>query len=193
MEELTDAELMRRLRKGDNDAFTALVERHEQPLLRFLWGLLQDAEEARDVAQDAFLQAYRHREKYNPAMSFRTWLFTIGRNRAISLLRQRKFRGQLPDPSPYEEDAPDPMLAIPDPGENPREQLLRSEDARWLRLALQRLDDKHRQVIEMKYLGGMKSREIADLLGLEVGTVWSRVHHGLKKLKAVSAEMNYEW
>ena len=191
--ELSESELMRRTVAGDSSAYEELVRRFELPLQRFLWGMLSDEEEARDVAQDAFMQAFRNREKFNQAMSFKTWLFTIARNRAISVLRRRRFQPISAEVESHGDDGPSNMLEqVPDDATNPRENLVIAEDARWLRRALERLDERHRTVLEMKYLGGMRSREIADVLGLEVGTVWSRVHHGLKKLKALSAEMNYE-
>jgi len=190
-----DNELMRRTAEGDSTAFDELLCRHEQALLRFLWGMLGNPDEAHDAAQDAFLQAWRNRDKFNPSLSFKSWLYTIARNRAISMMRQRKHRaGQRSNwTETSEEDAPpDPMSLVRDPGRDPREHLTASEDAEWLLRALDRLDEKHRMVLQMKYFGGLKSREIADQLGLEVGTVWSRVHHGLRKLKALSAEMNYD-
>lgn len=194
MAERTDSDLMRAATAGDDGAFGELALRHEQALLRFLHGLLRDAEEARDCTQDAFVQAWRHRERFNTAMSFKTWLYTIGRNRAISILRQRKHRQTV---SPVAGENPDeewnPLDSIADAGFDPRESASREEDALWLRRALERLDEPHREVLQMKYFGGLKSREIADLLGLEVGTVWSRVHHGLRKLRAVFAEMNYDF
>ena len=190
-----DNELMRRAVEGDMGSFDELMRRHEQPLLRFLWGMLNNAEEAKDAAQDAFLQAWRHRDRFNSSLSFKSWLYTIARNRAISMLRQRKHRVAVRSPwgdGSREDEGPDPIEEIRDEARSPREALVASENAAWLHRALERVDEKHRVVLQMKYLGGMKSREIADLLGLEVGTVWSRVHHGLKKLKSLSAEMNYE-
>lgn len=195
--ERSDNELMRLAMDGDEGAFDELTRRHERALIRFCWGMLNDGEEARDVVQDAFLQAWRSRERFNASLSFKTWIYTIARNRAISVLRLRKHRilasprmGADPEDDP--ESASDRAADQPDTAATPREAAIAAEDAKWLRLAIERLDDKHRQVMQMKYFGGMKSREIADVLGLEVGTVWSRVHHGLNKLKSLLAEMKYE-
>ncbi len=190
-----DSELMVRAVRGDTEAFDVLMKRHQQMLMRWIWGMLGNEDEAADVAQDAFLQAYIHRDRFNPKMNFKTWLYTIARNRATSILRKRGRRAHLRGPLPGE-SAEDGQLddwadiAVDDkPG--PRDTAQAHEDAEWLRIALEKLDEKHRVVLQMKYFEGLKSREIADVLGLEVGTVWSRVHHGLKKLKAYAEEVSY--
>lgn len=188
--ETSDAELMRRVAKGDDAAFAELVRRHEPGVQRFVWGLLHDPEQARDVSQEAFIQVYRHRTRFNTSMSFRTWLYTIARNRAISILRRRRHEASLPIGEEGADDtaAEDFIASIPDPSADPRERASADERSQWIREVLERLDEPHRVVLKMKYLGGMKSQEIADVLGLELGTVWSRVHHGLKKLKTLLEE-----
>lgn len=191
----TDKELMARVVDGDPAAFEELMQRHQKPLVRWIWSMLGDAEEAQDVAQDAFLQAYSKAETFNPRYHFKTWLYTIARNRAISVMRRRKHqapeigtaaRGEVGN-TPEAEDTW-ASLAV-DEGPGPREVLSAKEEAQWLMRAMDRLDDGHREVLRLKYFAGMKSREIAEVLDLEVGTVWSRVHHGLKKLRALAEEV----
>ncbi|MCB2156494.1 RNA polymerase sigma factor [bacterium] len=191
----TDKELMARVVDGDGAAFEELMLRHQKPLVRWIWSMLGDAEEAQDVAQDAFLQAYSNAEKFNPRYNFKTWLYTIARNRAISIMRRRKHqvaeigtaaRGE--ERTAPEADDSWASLAV-DENPDPREVLSSKEEAEWLLRAMDRLDEGHREVLRLKYFAGMKSREIAEVMELEVGTVWSRVHHGLKKLRALAEEV----
>ena len=191
----TDKELIAQVIEGDQAAFDELMQRHQKPLVRWIWSMLGDAEEAQDVAQDAFLQAYTNAEKFNPRYNFKTWLYTIARNRAISIMRRR--RHQVAEigtaakgegsTAPEAEDSWASLAVDERPG--PRELLSTKEEAQWLLRAMDRLDEGHREVLRLKYFAGMKSREIAELMDLEVGTVWSRVHHGLKKLRALAEEV----
>jgi RNA polymerase sigma-70 factor (ECF subfamily) len=149
------------------------------------------------VAQDAFLQAYTNAHKYNPRYGFKTWLYAIARNRAISVLRKRsRIAPEIGTGARGEDNNQDmnfdtwASLAV-DESAGPREQLTAKEDAQWLMRAMDRLDESHREVLRLKYFAGMKSKEIADVLGLEVGTVWSRVHHGLKKLRTLAEEVGH--
>lgn len=195
--EASDKELIRLAGQGDQQAFDVLMQRHEKALIRWVWSLVGNEEEAQDVAQDAFLQAYIHAKKFNPRFGFKTWLYTIARNRAISLLRKRsRCVAEIGTPARGEErnaDEPeDSWVSLAEDGSPDARQLLTAkEEAEWLMLALDRLDEAHAEVLRLKYFGGMKSQEIADIMGLEVGTVWSRVHHGLKKLRSLAEEVGY--
>jgi len=195
--DLTDKELLARVVEGDQGAFEELVRRHEKALVRWVWALLGDEEEARDVAQETFIKAYTHASRFNPRFGFKTWLYTIARNRAISVLRKRGRQAtDIGIPARGEEGsapkAEDDWISLAaDDSPDPREVTSAKEQAEWLRRALDRLDEPHREVLRLKYFGDMKSQEIADLMGLEVGTVWSRVHHGLRKLKALAEELGH--
>jgi len=84
-----DAALMLRARQGDRGAFEELVIRHQQAVINFIFRSVPDAEEAEDLAQNTFVQAWKARQRYQPSAKFTTWLFTIARNLTLNELRRR--------------------------------------------------------------------------------------------------------
>src|SRR6266853_264288 len=84
-----DAALMLRVKQGDADAFTALVEKYKQPVMNVVYRMLRDATEAEDLAQVVFVQVYRSAHRYQVSSKFSTWLFTIARNLCLNEIRRR--------------------------------------------------------------------------------------------------------
>jgi len=103
----TDQELVARCRAGERDAFGELVERYQQRLVRYLRGLVGNEEDARDVAQEAFLRAYTHLARFDPSRSFSVWLYGIASHVAVDWLRRRARRAGLDQRAP-EPPAPPP-------------------------------------------------------------------------------------
>src|SRR5579863_2260585 len=84
-----DAELMLRVKGGDDAAFAELVDKYKQPVMNLAWRILRDATEAEDLAQNVFVQAYKSAERYTASARFSTWLFTITRNLCLNEIRRR--------------------------------------------------------------------------------------------------------
>lgn len=179
----TDAALVRRCQRGDADAFGRLFARHDKrvyALVARVLGPAATADDVDDVAQDVFVQAWRALPKFRGDAQFSTWLYRIGTNMAIRQWHRAKRSAQAVS----QEDLPPTVraaLAMADAG--PEDvAALRARD-RALRSAVEGLPDKQRTVLLLHYFEGLPCEEVAALLGCSVGTVWSRLHYGCRRLR----------
>ncbi len=182
MVELDDLALVERVRGGDVAAFEPLVEKYRQRIYRVAYGVLRDTEDAWDVAQEAFIRAYQALSSFRGQSAFYTWLFRIAINVASDRARQRSARGRALGTERVEEEDWDRTLV--DQGETPEESAARAEDRRRIARALDSLPEHHRTIIMLSDLEGLSYREIAEVLGIPMGTVMSRLHNARKRLRA---------
>ena len=172
-----DAQLARRAAAGDQVAFEALVVRYETPLRKLVYGYVLDWEVAEDVAQDAFLLAFRKLDRLDEHAAFKSWLYRIAINRAHDELRRKSRWGRRLDRNVGEEA----LAELPAAGAESRveSRLLR----RSLVRALAELPKGQRTAVVLKDVVGMKYVEIAELLGCPIGTAQIRVHRGRRQLR----------
>ncbi|MFO0933870.1 MAG: sigma-70 family RNA polymerase sigma factor [Planctomycetota bacterium] len=189
-----DTELMLRVKRGDPRAFGELVERFVRPLASFFHRLGADAATAEDCAQDVFLKLFRTREAYEPRAKFSTYLFSIARHHWIDVVRHR-----AAGPTTVSSDAgggddahgsPADRLVAGDTEVDARARA--GEVAAALRRAVAALSDEQREVFALVQQEGMRYQEIADLLGIPVGTVKSRVHAVMHTLRERLAREGFE-
>jgi RNA polymerase sigma-70 factor (ECF subfamily) len=182
----SDEELLQRFRQGEREAFGQLVRRYERELYGYLRRYLGDANLADDVFQNTFLQLYTKIGHYEAGRPVRPWLYTIATHQAIDALR-RNGRHQALSLDQYREelsngDVHNLMALLESRGPGPLEQSLGEERRQQVRASVERLPDFLRQVVILAYYQGLKYREIADIVGIPVGTVKSRLHAALMKL-----------
>lgn len=182
---MTEQELLDRARRGDEDAFAQLVEDNQRRLYNLALRMTGRPEDAEEVVQEAFLNAWRGLDFFKGDSTFATWVYRLTSNAAIDHLRWARRMGEPLSLSGDEEDAATELPA-PDPG--PQEALERTERAAALRRALDALSPPHRQVLEMRALDGLSYEEIAQLLKLTTGTVKSRLARSRLALKKLLAE-----
>jgi RNA polymerase sigma-70 factor (ECF subfamily) len=180
--ELDDLALVERVRAGDVAAFEPLVERYRHRVYRLARNVLRDSEEALDVAQEAFIRAFQALPTFRGQSAFYTWLFRITLNVASDRARQRAARGRAFGTERVEEDEWDRTLV--DPGDGPDTSAARAEERRRIARALESLPTHHRAIIMLSDLEGLSYREIAEVLGIPMGTVMSRLHNARKRLRA---------
>jgi RNA polymerase sigma-70 factor (ECF subfamily) len=183
----SDEELLTQFQGGKREAFGVLVRRYERELYGYLRRYLGDASLADDVFQNTFLQLYTKIGKYEPGRPVRPWLYTIATHQAIDALR-RGGRHQALSLEQQRETSADgevrtlvALLESKAPG--PLEQANTEERRLLVRASVDHLPDFLRQVVVLAYYQGLKYREIADILGIPVGTVKSRLHAALVKLQ----------
>ena len=170
---MTDPQLVARAQEGDLPAFEELVKKYQREIYSLACRLVLDAEEAKDLAQQAFLQAFVHIRNFRQQAQFRTWLFRIAINLCYNFLKTRKKYG---DPVDYE----DYVLVG---GESPEEELVSKEERRRLYAALDRLPAKQRAVITLKLEQGLSYDEISKVLGGTAGAARVNYCQALKTLK----------
>jgi len=183
VDEDADADLVRRCRGGDTQAYGPLVARHDKrvyALVARVLGPTATADDVDDVAQDVFVQAWRALPKFRGDARFSTWLYRIATNMAIKQWHRNKRRAQTVS----EEELPNTVraaLAILAP--NPEDVAAQRARDGALRAAIDRLPEKQRTVILLHYFEEYTCEDIAALLECSVGTVWSRLHYGCRKLR----------
>lgn len=175
-----DLELVEKIRQGDQPALDLLYKRYAAPVYSLVWKILQNSEEAEDVALEVFWQVWRQADRYDPARGAPpAWIFTLARSRAIDRLRARNRREDrtisIDDPNlhfdPLDENAsPDQVVSF-----------RQSRDA--VRAALEKLSPVQREAVELAFLKGMTHVEIAEKLGQPLGTVKTRIRQGLIRLR----------
>ena len=169
-----DAELLTHARKGDERALELLVRRHQGGVYRFALNFLRDEDEAADAAQNTFLRALSRLDGFRGDSSFRTWLLSIARNEALSLSRSRKRRREEPlepaDMVSREADAPDEIV-------------LRADETRRVRAALERLPEKQRLSVSLRLFDQMSFREIGALINSSEGSARVNYHYGIGRLR----------
>ncbi len=167
---------------GDAEAFTALVESHQERLLRLCERLLGDPEEARDAAQEVFLKAYRKAADVRPGGQVYTWLYRIAVNHCLNKLRRRKLVRFLRWEAVNEPGAPafDPPDGAPDPAA-----ALESR-RRWqaTRRAIGELPEGQRAVVVLVRFEGLSYKQTAAVLGITEGAVESRLVRAMRRLEA---------
>jgi RNA polymerase sigma-70 factor (ECF subfamily) len=186
LNQCTDEDLLARFRKGQTEAFGALVGRYERELYGYLRRYLGDADLAEDVFQNTFLQLVVKIGQYEPGRPVRPWLYTIATNQAIDALRRHGRHQALSLDRHREEsangEAHSLMESLPSDAPGPSDHAEGLELNERVRASVDQLPEFLRQVLILAYYQGLKYREIADILGIPVGTVKSRLHAALVKL-----------
>jgi RNA polymerase sigma-70 factor (ECF subfamily) len=171
---LVERLLVLRAQLGSGDAFTGLVDRYDARLLFYLRRLLGSPADAEDVRQEVWLTVVRKVHTLQDAGAFRTWLYRVARHRGISWLRRR--RVEVPsDQAPLEEASVAIEAEETDPG---------PQDAAAMYAALDALAAGQREILCLRFLGGLAYEEIARVLDCPVGTVRSRLHYAKAALRA---------
>lgn len=168
--ETSDSELIQRIGEGDRDAFESLYERYARPVFGFALRRLRDRGQAEDVAQETFASIWRSAASYRPDRGpGAAWLYAVARNAVVDRIRVNA-RGN-PVVPPDETSEPGP------------EERAQTDWTAWtVHRAFGELPETERTVLELAYWGGLSQSEIADFLGIPLGTVKTRTRSGLARL-----------
>ncbi|HLN64053.1 MAG TPA: sigma-70 family RNA polymerase sigma factor [Symbiobacteriaceae bacterium] len=176
--------LIERCQAGDRLAFEEIFNLYRDDVFRFAYLVVRDSSLAQDVVQEAFLKVFRSIHKFQFRSSFKSWLYRVAVNEAITILRRRRIKEDL-DPTP---DASRGMETAQATREwQPEEAVLESEERRLLRGAIGQLDPVHRTVVVLKYFDEFSDTEIAAVIGCPPGTVKSRLHRARELLRNAMA------
>ena len=171
-----EAELVSRARTGDRDAFAALFDRFQTPIVNYLYRVVGDWEVANDLAQDTFLKAYQALPRTDPDLQIAPWLYRIATNTALDTLRRRKRITWVPFLEEFEPPAPggDPGSIVP------------NQDA--VHRALQQIPADQRVALVLHLHQGLSYKEIGSMLGVAPNLVAVRVFRGRERfIKAYNA------
>ena len=182
--ELTDADVMLRVKAGDDSAFDYLVQKYRRPMISFMYRMVHNAAIAEDLAQEIFLRVYRSRASYEPTAKFTTWLYRIATNLAVN--HARDTRHERPenivsiDESDEESGA---TVDLPDPALSVEENLLRRERMKAIRDTVQALPERQRMAVIMHKYQQMDYRQIGDVLKLSESATKSLLFRAYETLR----------
>ena len=175
--------LIRRVQAGETDAFEDLVRAHEKTVYNLALRMTGNPQDAEDMAQEAFLKAYRSLPEFRGESKFSVWLYRIVSNLCLDLLRARK-RRPTQSMTLQDDEGEENQLEIPDEHFSPEKLLDRRLTRESVQRGLDALPDDARQILLLREIRGMSYEEIAETLGLEPGTVKSRIFRARKRLCA---------
>lgn len=176
-----DAELMEAFRAGDAGALGLLMERHKAALYGYLLRLTRRADAADDIFQEVFLKLVRNPSSYGEMERFGAWLFTVARNAAMDRFRRESARGELPLDG--EEERPGHGETAPSSEPGPAEAFDNKTLGERIEAALASLSDEQREVFYLRHYSGLSFREIAEMLGVPLGTVLARMSRAAARLR----------
>jgi RNA polymerase sigma-70 factor, ECF subfamily len=185
MAQESDSELMLTFSAGDESAFSRLVERHRQNLVKFFFHLCNHSQElAEDLSQEVFVRLYLHKGGYQPSAKFTTYLYTIARHCWIDHLRRERRHSKVVSlDAMQEQDGGSLAESVAAPSETPSDLTDKKEFVDVVIEAIDSLPEEHRVVFVLSEVRVLKYPEIARVLNIPVGTVKSRMHNAMKKLK----------
>jgi len=191
----TDEELLLAYRTtSDRGAFEELVRRYEKELFGYLRHYLNDSEMAEDVFQQTFLQVHLKCDQFEEGRKVRPWLYTVATNQAIDCQRRNKRHKMVSLDRRAQRDFNGESGALIESlsgdGTEPGEEVEAAEQHDQVRQAVEQLPEQTRQVVMLVYFQGLKYREAADILGIPVGTVKSRLHAAIEKLSESMVQVN---
>jgi len=190
-----ERELIQRCKSGDRKAFGELVIKYQERIFATTYRLLGNYEEARDITQDAFINAYQSLKKFKEESSFYTWLYRIAINLCYHKFRSREYQKTSQTQSLNELEEPEEgqaLRAVAITKETPRQILIQKETMDTIRKAIATLKKRYYQVVVLRDIEGLSYEEISHLLNCPVGTVMSRLHRARlllkKKLKGIRTQ-----
>ena len=174
-----DGELIERAMAGDNMAYDTLFGRYRQSLLSMLQQKCQGGDQAEDILQETFVKAYLNLDRYDPGYTFGQWIYTIARNLFIDYTRKKR-DNYLSLDSPYELNTPSDTLT-------PEERIISNQNSSQLDKILEELPERYRKMVELRFWGELSYEEIAEKLGMPIGTVKTQIHRARARLTEMIA------
>ena len=180
-----DQTLVRRAKDGDMSAYDELVKRYQERVYGTVYHMTSNHDDAADLSQEAFIKAYQALKSFKGDSSFFTWVYRIAVNRTINFLKQRRNRTphmSLNDIDFQAENDPDMVALVSN--NTPRRDVALSELQEKLNAAMQKLSEEHRLVVTLHDVQGLSHDEISKIVGVNSGTVRSRLFYARQQLQA---------
>lgn len=186
MMNLPDQSLVAEVLNGNDEAFRVLVERYQKPIFNMAFRMCGDYEEAADLTQEAFLQVYRVLDKYDPNKKFFSWMYRVSHNICVNVLSKK------PKNTVSMDVVQENRLFSEDPLTQPERYYSNQELREHIDAAILNLPETYHDVIYMRFVHNLSYQQIADVMGLPISTIETRIYRGKallqKELKREFAE-----
>ena len=188
---MSEEQLIRRAQQGDNGAFEELLLLHQKKVYNLCLRMSANPDDALDLSQEAFLRAWRSLGQYQFEASFSTWLFRLTSNICIDFLRRKKRRQETSLTESYDDSDEGAELSVPDAQPGPEQQAITNETKIELARAMEQLSPEHREILQLRVVEDLQYEQIADILGVRVGTVKSRLARARLSFRKILKAGNY--
>ena len=188
---MSEEQLIRRAQQGDNGAFEELLLLHQKKVYNLCLRMSANPDDALDLSQEAFLRAWRSLGQYQFEANFSTWLFRLTSNICIDFLRRKKRRQETSLTESYDDSDEGAELSVPDAQPGPEQQAITNETKIELARAMEQLSPEHREILQLRVIEDLQYEQIADILGVRVGTVKSRLARARLALRKILKAGNY--
>lgn len=166
-----DRDLVAAAKRGEPNAFETLLKKYRKSVYYMLLKMVKNPDDAEDLTQEAFAKAFNSIEKFDSKFAFSTWLFRIATNNCIDYIRKKRVQTVSFD-SPVEGDDGSAMrFDVKTDDLDPNESMLKDQRRRYLKMAIERLPEKYRVLVELRYFQELSYEEVAEELQIPLGTV----------------------
>jgi len=183
---LSDEQLAEKYLSGDANAMTTIYERYIDKVYRLAYSKLGDHHDAQDVASSVFLKLCTYLQQFRGDSKLSTWIFAVAANAAIDFARRRKPQDSL-DREIGGKDGEPMERQVPDRNPGPEELVEKEDFKRHMLSLVQKLPDMQREILELRFIVGLSYQEISEELGIEMGTVKSRINRAVASLREAYA------
>jgi len=183
---LEDRDLIDMAREGRESAYREILSRYERPVFSLVYRMVRDRTLAEDLSQETFVRAFSAISSYNPKYKFSSWIFKIANNLTIDHLRKKKLDTVSIDGSPHAgtaEEQASTRVVVEDMGERPDSYVESMELGSQLEEAIGSLRDEYKTVVLLRHVEGYAYDEIAEIMGIPLGTVKTYLHRARAELK----------
>lgn len=175
--------LISKAKQGDMAAFEELILQHEKIVYNVALRMMNHSEDAKDISQEVFIKAYRNITNFDERSTFSTWIYRITVNTCIDEMRKRKGKRNLSLDNELEDEEGTWKQEVADEGDTPEESLIRKEEKSEILMALEGISEEYKTVFILRDVRGLSYEEIAEVTGLALGTVKSRISRARNHLK----------
>lgn len=184
-----ELELVRKAAEGDDSAFEQLVNQYQKPVYNLAYRMCGNADDAFDLSQEAFLNAWKGLKGFQFQSSFSTWLYRLTSNVCLSYLRSKK-RNSAVSLVFLDEEEEEQEWSIPDSAPSPEEQAISREEHSQVEAALNSLEVEYREALSLSVYSGLSYQQIAEIQGVQEGTVKSRIFRAREKIRRIMQSGN---
>ncbi|MDX1907634.1 MAG: sigma-70 family RNA polymerase sigma factor [Bacteroidia bacterium] len=190
---LEDRDLVAAAKRGEEQAFRVLLKKYRKSVYYMLLKMVKNADDAEDMTQEAFAKAFNSIDKFDSTFAFSTWLFRIATNNCIDFIRKKRIQTVSIDAPVDGDDGSTMRFDVRDENLDPNEAMLRKQRKRYLELAIARLPEKYRTLVELRYFQELSYEEIAEELSIPLGTVKAQLFRSREllseELKNIEGQM----